>query len=252
MKNNKTLDFLQKNYGWIVALITGVSIIITFVLKFIKYIYSTFYFYYYGISYKLFNSEELNILYNFGFSIIIILCFCSLIYCYIQLFNSKKLELKTKVLNTFLIIISNLIMVYSINIEYSIWNIIINTGLLIATEIIMIFVFFKKSKKEETEKLETKSILNSLKILPFYLIFVVFVILFEYGLWIKMNKTYRIVDNDKVIVYTTENYYLTLNCEIENNVLIIYQGSQTKIDNKDIESKLIKFKDIKITTDWNS
>lgn len=67
-----------------------------------------------------------------------------------------------------------------------------------------------------------------------------------------MNKTYRIVDNDKVIVYTTENYYLTLNCEIENNVLIIYQGSQTKIDNKDIESKLIKFKDIKITTDWNS
>ena len=143
-------------------------------------------------------------------------------------------------------------MVYSINIEYSIWNIIINTGLLIATEIIMIFVFFKKLKKEETEKLETKSILNSLKILPFYLIFVVFVILFEYGLGIKMNKTYRIVDNDKVIVYTTENYYLTLNCEIENNVLIIYQGSQTKIDNKDIESKLIKFKDIKITTDWNS
>ena len=67
-----------------------------------------------------------------------------------------------------------------------------------------------------------------------------------------MNKTYRIVDNDKVIVYATENYYLTLNCEIENNVLIIYQGSQTKIDNKDIESKLIKFKDIKITTDWNS
>lgn len=61
-----------------------------------------------------------------------------------------------------------------------------------------------------------------------------------------MNKTYRIIDNNKVIVYTTENYYLTLNCKIENNVLVIYQGSQTKIDNKDIESKLIKFKDIKM------
>lgn len=246
MKNNKTLDFLQKNYGWIVALITGVSIIITFVLKFIKYIYYTFYFYYYGISYELFNSEELNILYNFGFSIIIILCFCSLIYCYIQLFNSKKLELKTKALNIFLIIVSNMVIVYSINSEYSIWNIIINTVLFIIIEIIMIFIFFKEPKKE---KLETKSILNSLKILPFYLIFVVFAILFEYGIEIKMNKTYRIVDNDKVIVYTTENYYLILNCEIENNVLIIYQGSQTKIDNEDIESKLIKFKDIKIITD---
>ena len=96
MKKKEILSYLQKNYGWIVALITGVSIIITFILKFIKYIYSTFYFYYYGISYELFNSEELNILYNFGFSIVIILCFCSLIYCYIQLFNSKKLELKTK------------------------------------------------------------------------------------------------------------------------------------------------------------
>ena len=47
-------------------------------------------------------------------------------------------------------------MVYSINTEYSIWNIIINTGLLIATEIIMVFVFFKKPKKEETEKLGLK------------------------------------------------------------------------------------------------
>ncbi len=249
MKNNKTLDFLQKNYGWIVALITGVSIIITFVLKFIKYIYSTFYFYYYGISYELFNSEELNILYNFGFSIIILLCFFSLIYCYIQLFNLKKSELKTKALNIFFIIVSNMVIVYSINSEYSIWNIIINTVLFIIIEIIIIFIFFKEPKKDKTEKLETKSISNSLKILPFYLIFVVFVILFEYGLEIKMNKTYRIVDNDKVIVYTTENYYLTLNCEIENNVLIIYQGSQTKIDNKNIESKLIKFKEIKITTD---
>lgn len=142
-----------------------------------------------------------------------------------------------------------MVIVYSINSEYSIWNIIINTVLFIIIEIIIIFIFFKEPKKDKTEKLETKSISNSLKILPFYLIFVVFVILFEYGLEIKMNKTYRIVDNDKVIVYTTENYYLTLNCEIENNVLIIYQGSQTKIDNKNIESKLIKFKEIKITTD---
>lgn len=243
MKKKEILSYLQKNYGWIVALITGVSIIITFILKFIKYIYSTFYFYYYGISYELFNSEELNILYNFGFSIVIILCFCSLIYCYIQLFNSKKLELKTKAFNIFLIIVSNMVVVYSINSEYSIWNFIINTCLLIVTEIIMTFISFKKQKKEGTE---TRSILNSLKALPFYLIFVVFVILFKYGVEIKMNKTYRIIDNNKVIVYTTENYYLTLNCEIENNVLVIYQGSQIKIDNKDIESKLIKFKDIKM------
>lgn len=40
----KIFTFLQKNYGWIVIVITGISIVGSFVLKFIKYIYSILYF----------------------------------------------------------------------------------------------------------------------------------------------------------------------------------------------------------------
>lgn len=76
MKNkDKIFGFLQKNYGWIVALLTGLTVTTSFVLRFIKYIYSNFYFDYYGISYELFNNNELGFLYNFGFSILILLCF---------------------------------------------------------------------------------------------------------------------------------------------------------------------------------
>ena len=90
MKNKgKILKFLQDNYGWIVAVITGLTVATSFVLRFIKYMYSNFYFSYYGLSYELFNSNELGFLYNFGFSILILLCFVSLMYCYMQLFNKK-------------------------------------------------------------------------------------------------------------------------------------------------------------------
>ncbi len=61
-----------------------------------------------------------------------------------------------------------------------------------------------------------------------------------------MNKEYRIINNDKVIVYTTNDYYLILDCEIRNNELIIYKGKQTKINNENVISKLISFDEIKL------
>lgn len=173
MKNKgKILNFLQDNYGWIVAIITGLTVAISFILRFIKYMYSSFYFSYYGLSYELFNSNELGFLYNFGFSILILLCFVSLMYCYIQLFNVKKMKVKVKTIlfNIFLIIISNTIVVYSTNIKYSTWQFILNVVILIIFEIIMVIIFSRTNEKENSKKNDTNDLLNSLKILPFYLI----------------------------------------------------------------------------------
>ena len=40
MKNKEKLfDFLQKNYGWMVATITGLTVATSFILRFIKYMY---------------------------------------------------------------------------------------------------------------------------------------------------------------------------------------------------------------------
>ena len=249
MKNKENLfDFLQKNYGWMVATITGLTVATSFILRFIKYMYSTFYFNYYGLSYGLFNGDELNVLYNFTFSILTLLCFGSLMFCYIQLFNSKKMKVKIKTIlfNISLIIISNIIIVFSTNIKYSLWQFISNVILLIIVEIIISFIFFKMDKKERNKKYEINDLSNTLKIVPFYLLLLIFFFLMSYGSEVIMNKTYRIINNDKVIVYTADDYYLTLNCEIKNNELIIYKGKQSKINNENIESELINFDEARL------
>ena len=245
---DRIFEFLQKNYAWMVAAITGISVAASFILRFIKYIYSSFYFSYYGISYELFNSDELGFLYNFGFSILILLCFGSLMYCYIQLFNAKKMKVKGKTIlfNIFLIIISNTIVVYSTNVKYSLWQFILNVILLIASEVIVSIIFWKVDKKEKIKKYDVNDFKNILKILPFYLFLLIFTFLFSYSSEIILNKSYRIINGDKVIVYTTNDYYLTLDCEIKNDKLIIYKGKQTKINNENIVSELIDFEEVKL------
>lgn len=243
---DKIFKFMQKNYGWMVAVITGISVATSFILRFIKYMYSIYYFSYYGLSYELFNSNELGFLYNFGFSILVLLCFGSLMYCYIQLFNIKKMKLKTILCNIFLILISNIIIVASTNVKYSIWQYILNVIGLIIVEIIASIVFFKMDKKEEDKTYEENNLPNVLKIIPFYLILLIFSFLTSYGLNIAMNKSYRIIDNDKVIAYATNDYYLTLDCEIKDNKLTIYKGKQAKINNENIVSELINFDEVNL------
>lgn len=208
--------------------------------------YSIYYFSYYGLSYELFNSNELGFLYNFGFSILVLLCFGSLMYCYIQLFNIKKMKLKTILCNIFLILISNIIIVASTNVKYSIWQYILNVIGLIIVEIITSIVFFKMDKKERNKTYEENNLPNVLKIIPFYLILLIFSFLTSYGLNIALNKSYRIIDNNKVIAYATNDYYLVLDCEIKDNKLTIYKGKQAKINNENIVSELIHFDEVNL------
>lgn len=245
---DKIFEFLQKNYAWMVAAITGISVVITFILRFIKYIYSSYYFSYYGLSYELFNSNELGFLYNFGFSILILLCYASLMYCYVQLFNIKKMKVKLKTIlcNIFLILISNIIIVASTNVKYSIWQYILNVVGLIIVEIIASIVFLKMDKKEKSKENDLYDLKNSLKILPFYLFLLIFNFLLSYSSEIILNKSYRIINSDKVIVYTTSDYYLVLDCEINDNKLTIYKGKQTKVSNENVVSKLIDFDEVKL------
>ena len=243
---DKIFKFMQKNYGWIVAVITGISVVMSFILRFIKYMYSIYYFSYYGLSYELFNSNELGFLYNFGFSILVLLCFGSLMYCYIQFFNIKKMKLKTILCNIFLILISNIIIVASTNVKYSIWQYILNVIGLIIVEIIASVVFLKMDKKEKNQENNLYDFKNSLKILPFYLFLLIFTFLLSYSSEIILNKSYRIINSDKVIVYTTSDYYLTLDCEIKDDKLIIYKGKQAKISNENIASELINFDEVNL------
>lgn len=249
MKNKEKLfGFLEKNYGWMVATITGLTVATSFVLRFIKYIYSSYYFNYYGLSYELFNSNELSFLYNFAFSILILLCLGSLMYCYMQLFNKKEMNVKigTIIFNIILIIASNIIVALSLNNKYSLCQFILNFFTLIIIETVMSVIFFKMDKKERNKKYNMNDLLNTLKIVPFYIFLLLFSLLLSYGSQIVMNKSYRIINDNKVIVYTTNDYYLTLDCEIKDNKLTIYKGKQTKISNENVVSELINFDEVKL------
>ena len=245
---DKIFEFLQKNYAWMVAAITGISVATSFILRFIKYMYSIYYFSYYGLSYELFNNNELGFLYNFGFSILVLLCFGSLMYCYIQLFNVKKKKVKVKniLFNIFLILILNTFVVASTSIKLLLWQFILNVVFLIVVEILISYIFFKMDKKEKNKSYEINDLPNNLKVIPFYLILLIFSFLMSFGLNIATNKSYRIIDNDKVIVYTTNYYYLVLDCEIKDNTLTIYKGKQAKIGNENMVSELINFDEVNL------
>lgn len=76
--------------------------------------------------------------------------------------------------------------------------------------------------------------LDTLKLFPFYIILCLVMLSINYLLSFIGNKSYRIIDNDKVIVYSTKEYYIALNCAInpETDELTIYKGEYTMIDTK--------------------
>lgn len=252
---NKAFTFLQKNYGWIIALITGTGVCLSFVLKFIKYIYSMLYFDYYGISYELFNTEEINLLYNFCLSILLALCLFSLFYCYKQFYDLiiNKIDFKSKTINVLLIIISNFFIALSSGINIIGWQLVFNMLLLMTIEIIVILVIivfsFLKKKGKEKAKAKTDDsddFLNYLKILPLYLLIMILIFSISYLYSLKNIKEYNVINDNKVIVYTTKDYHIVLDCEIKDSKITIYKGNQTKINNENVKSKLINFEEVKV------
>lgn len=76
--------------------------------------------------------------------------------------------------------------------------------------------------------------------------FLILILLFSNAFSFINNKEFRIINENKVVVYTTRDYYLLFNCKIINNEIKIYKGTQTKIDNINVESKLSVFKSVAI------
>ena len=60
------------------------------------------------------------------------------------------------------------------------------------------------------------------------------------------KRNYRIINGDKVIVYSNNDYYLILDCKKENNNLVIYKGKQEKISNTKVYSVYIEFDTVEI------
>ena len=85
---------IRENYGWVIAVLTFLGVIVSNILKFIEFITGQVYFSYFGIDHNLYNYADKNFVYELCVSIIFILAFFSVFYCFKQIKeNIKKREL---------------------------------------------------------------------------------------------------------------------------------------------------------------
>lgn len=239
---------IQNNYAWIIAGLTFLGVIVSNVLRFIEYITSQAYFLYFGIDHNLYNYYDKNFIYELCLSIIFILAFVSVFYCFKQIReNIKKKEwLKWEnLINISLILISNLYITITTPGQQNLMSIIITVVILIIFEFIMSLVFFKKEKESTQEQLK-RDLMNYIKILPFIIIFLIIMNYSRIYLNLTYQKQYKIVNDNRVIVYSTNDYYITLDCDIDNNEIVIYKGSQEKIENNNVKSQLTKFNKVEM------
>lgn len=109
----------------------------------------------------------------------------------------------------------------------------------------MSLIVFKKEKESTQEQLK-RDLINYIKLLPFMIIFLITMHSIRTYINSNYQKQYRVIGDNRVIVYSTNDYYITLDCSINNNELIIYKGSQEKIENNNVKSKLTKFNKVEI------
>lgn len=235
---------IQNNYAWIIAGLTFLGVIVSNVLRFIEYITSKAFFWYFGIDHNLYNYSDKNFIYELCLSIIFIFAFFSVFYCFKQIKeNIKKKEIfkRENLINVLLILISNIFITINTPGQLNKTSIIITIIILVIFEFIMSLIFFRK-EKESTQKQLRGDLINYFKVLPFIIIFLIIMHFAETYINLISQNQYKIIGDNKVIVYSTKDYYITLECDINNNnEVIIYKGNQEKIDNNNVKSQLKKF-----------
>ncbi len=242
-------EIIQKNYAWIIGGLTFFGIIVRNLLKFIEYITGFAYFSHFCIDHNLYNYQNENYFYELCLSIIFVLACISVFYCFKQIKdNTKKKEyIKSEnIVDSLLIIIFNLyIVVTTPRQQVNLVSVIILTTILIIIEFILSLLIFKEEKDNSPIQLK-RDLINGLKTIPFIVIILIGLHYAKINIDLNLYKQYRIINNNKVIVYSTIDYYITLDCTINNDELTIYKGSQEKIENNNIKSQLIKFDKVEI------
>ena len=249
---NKILKFIQENYAWFIAVTTGLSVVVNNILKFIEYLKANVYFSYYGIDINLYQYSDQGFIYSLCVSILYLLALWSLLYCFHQTMinlKNKRFINKSNLINIVIILACNLCLILTSNIKLDLSNIIINFILYVITELIGAIILFyspSKNKRVSEEISMREEFSNYVKILPFILMILIILSGIKTQISLENKRSYKIINNEKVIVYSNNNYYLTLDCEINDNNLIIYKGRQEKINNTGIYSIYTKFEGVEI------
>lgn len=238
------IKFLQKNITWIASICTGIAFIVSALFRLIDYFYGRVFYNFYGLDFVLYEKN-----YNLVSIILSVFLIGMIFTIVIRLLEDKNGLVKNSFCNT---IIEKIILPFLLNIMMI--YLVSNCGLLInfLSSIILYFIqrmlvkFFYPVVDDEIEKGEFK--LNDGVILILVIIFYIAFFQFFVESNLKNKEEYRILDENRVVVDVNKDYYITLKYEIdEEETMHIKRGTQELIENKNIESELVKYE---FVVDW--
>lgn len=262
------VSLLRKHYGWIYGGITLIIAFISIIFRFSRYINLRKFFNFYGLNFDFVNNKESSILLDAGFSFMMSVFLVSLLLCmYMFLFKPKKKKNWDVLKYIIGIVIFDLVLLECFNdsiiinrYDFSIiWNIIshyvpsviaVTVG---AGFVFLVFYLFHVFPTKVSDKVFR--VIDSLIFISFGVGVVFLYYNYSYNMELSSNKVYTLVDDNTVIIYSNEDYYLTLDCAIkeEDNkrYLLIYRYTQNKISTNDTKTVKKTFDDVYFFNDYS-
>lgn len=248
----EVINYFNSYYGLVIALFGAIGFIFTSSMNLCEYIIYKIYF----------NNYELNFeFYELGnglfwYRAVTYLLVGILIYLSAYLYFSCAKEDSTKRVYRIISVIFNFfISCLLCDIKVSNWIVCLFT--LAIYSLILLFIeflinkfvfplFFIESKIENEQAISIKDAI--VKSITYFVLSILLVTLCLNFLTINdlfFSKSFYVTDNSKVVVYTNKDYYLTLKCEIEDNIIYIKKGTQEKINTDGVIIEKMTFEEIK-------
>lgn len=246
MEESSLVKLIKKNYAWLIAVFTFLGVFLSNVFKFVEYLIGRMYFAYYGLDINLYKYSDRGFFYSLCLGILMSFGLIFLFHCFYKIIkniNEKKIFNHNNFSYFMIILFINLYIAFNIKLNTNWITVLIYFLELLLYEMINVFFVFR-IVKYKNEKYISQELFSFIKRLPLLL----FIFLVSSGFLVRISLNnldrYRIIDDDTVIVYSNTDYYLTLECEIVDDTLIMYKGTQTKISTEDVYTEYMEFKDV--------
>ncbi len=246
-KENNFIKIMREDYKWILPIVAAIPVCLTAILKFIEYIHAISYTNYYGIDIEFYNFYSKSFMYSLLLSIIYMIPILLSLYAIWEMKNIKKIKKGDKLETFFFDLILTLIvnsvasLVSMNNFDWITFIVLILVSYFIEYVCVLII------EHEEDEHGDWKKYIFQLTGAIFILVVILSFKTFGEEM---LRRSYRMTSDDRVVIYVDTEYYLTMNCEIsDGNKLIIYKGTQTKIDSLDVMTKLRRFDSVEVASE---
>ncbi len=243
-----SLKLIKQNYAWVIAVVTAIGVLSINIFKFLEFIMAIFYFNFYDLSLGLYKYTDQSIIYMLFTCIFIGILFYRVLYSMYLLRKNFKFSIafiKAYAFEVEEIVFFNFLVAGIYGIQYGILSFILFFCVFVILEFIGSLLLFRNKNFSKIKEINVKYLfLAFLRILPVAACYIILSVAVVLNLGLSGVKNYRIINDNKAIVYSNNDYYLTLDCEVEDNKLILYKGRQNKISTEDVYSELIKFDEV--------